>query len=256
MNYDDYENYYEPSEVDQLVEEFRDKVREHLLPNIREEIERLNKENGELQRKNNEYKNREAELNSKERDLKYKEENLKREVEREFYASNIGDTLKDYIEKAEVWFADNKGFEQEKCSLCNNERRLIAKFKNKKTTEIDCDCKRLVYKYVPEISELSLIKFNKKDSRYQSDRNFYFSRSYTPSKNSNYDYSYNEFKLDHIVDEFNDDTKELYENKKYNAEIGFKTKEECQKYCDWLNNRNPKSYDEDKLEEYKLDDED
>lgn len=253
MNYNDYENYYEPSEVDQLVEEFKEKCRDFLLPNIQEEIDHLNKENGELQRKNNEYKDRESEFKSKERDLKYKEENLKREVEKEFYASNIGNTLKDYIEKAEVWFADNKGLPQDKCLLCNNDRKLVAKFKNKKTTQIACDCSRLVYKYVPEISELSLIKFNKKDSRYQSDRNFYLSKSYTPSKDSSYDYSYNEFRLEHIVNEFNDDIKELYKNKKYNTEIGFRTKEECQKYCDWLNNKNSKSSDEDELDE---DDED
>jgi len=34
MDYDDYEGYYEPSEVDQLVEEFKDKIREHLLKKI------------------------------------------------------------------------------------------------------------------------------------------------------------------------------------------------------------------------------
>jgi len=209
MDYDNYEDYYEHSEVDQLVEEFKDKIREHLLPNIREEIEQLNKENTELRIKNEEYKKRESEINNKERDMKYKEENLKREVEREFYKSNIGDTLKDYIDKAEVWFADSKGFEQEKCSLCNSKRKLVAKFKNNKTTEISCDCSRLVHKYVPELSELVLIKFSKKDSEYQSKREFYLSKSYIPSKKSSYydDYSYNDFKLCQIVDEFNDGIK-------------------------------------------------
>jgi len=239
MYEDEYESYYEPSEVDQLVKEFKDKCREHLLPNIREEIERLNKENGELRIKNEEYRKRESEINNKERDLKYKAENLKREVEREFYQSNIGDTLKDYIDKVEVWFADNKGFKQEKCSLCNDKRKLVANFPNGKTTETNCDCSNLIHIFVPETSELSLIKFNKRDGRYQSDRKFYLSRNYVPSKNSSYrdEYSYNEFKLYQIVDEFNDSTIELHETKEYNTKIGFKTKEECQKYCDWLNTK-------------------
>jgi len=234
---DEFENYYEPSEVDQLVEEFKDKCREHLLPNIREEIERLNKENVELRIKNEEYKKRESELNNKERDIKYKEDNLKREVEKEFYESNIGDTLKDYIEKSEVWFADSKGFRQDKCALCNDERKLVANFSNGKTTETNCDCSNLVHRYIPEISELSLIKFNKRDGRYQSDRSFYISKSYIPSKNSSYrdEYGYNEFRLCQIVDEFNDVAIELHEAKEYSTKIGFKTKEECQKYCDWLN---------------------
>ena len=236
MDYDEYENYYEPSEVDQLVEEFRDKCREHLLPNIREEIERLNKENLELKQKNNEYSKRESEINNKERDLKYKTDNLKREVEKEFYESNIGDTLKDYIEKSEVWFADSKGFRQDKCSLCNGKRKLVANFPNGKTTETNCDCSNLIHKFVPEASELSMIKFNKRDSRYQSNRSFYISKTYIPSKESSYrdDYSYNEFKLCQIANEFNEDIKELHETKEYGTKIGFKSKEECQKYCDWL----------------------
>jgi len=237
MDYDNYEGYYEPSEVDQLVEEFKDKIREHLLQNIREEIEQLNKENTELKIKNEEYKKRESEINAKERDLKYKEDNLKREVEKEFYESNIGDTLKDYIEKSEVWFADSKGFRQDKCSLCNGKRKLVANFPNGKTTETSCDCSNLIHKFVPEASELSLIKFNKRDSRYQSERKFYISKTYIPSKDSSHrdDYSYNEFKLCQIVNEFNEDSKGLHETKEYGTKIGFKSKEECQKYCDWLN---------------------
>ena len=255
MDYDDYEDYYEPSEVDQLVEEFKDKVREHLLPNIQEEIERLNKENNDLKNKNEEYRKRESEIRNKEIDLKYKAENLKREVEREFYQSNIGDTLKDYIENAKVWFADNKMFHQEKCSLCNDKRKLIANFPNGKTTETNCDCASLVHKYIPETSELTVIKFGKRDSEYQSKREFYLSKTYTPSKNSRYsnDYSYNEFRIYQIADEFSDNTKVLHEDKKYNTEIGFRTKEECQKYCDWLNEKNLKSSDEDGLDD---DDED
>jgi len=239
MNYDDYdyETQYEPSEVDQLVEEFRDKIREHLLPNIQEEIDRLNKENIELRQKYNEYKTKESELSNKERDLKYKEDNLKREVEREFYASNIGDTLKDYIENAEVWFADSKGFQQDKCHLCNDKRKLVAEFPGGKTTEINCDCSRIISKYVPEISELSTIRFSKRDSQYQSERKFYLWKTFVPSGKSSYydDHSYNDFKLCQIVDEFNDSTKELHEDKKWDTKIGFKIKEECQKYCDWLN---------------------
>ena len=237
MDYDDYEICYEASEVDQLVEEFKDKCREHLLPNIREEIEHLNKENVELRIKNEEYKKRESEINNKERDLKYKEDNLKREVEKEFYESNIGDTLKDYIKKSEVWFADSKGFHQNKCSFCNDKRKLVANFPNGKTTETNCDCNSLIHKYVPEICELSTIKFSKRDSQYQSKREFYLWKTFVPSGKSSYydDHSYNDFKLCQIADDFNDSIKELHEDKKYDTKIGFKVKEECQKYCDWLN---------------------
>ena len=251
MDYDEFENYYEPSEVDQLVEEFKDKCREHLLPNIRQEIEQLNKENIELRIKNEEYKKRESEINNKERDLKYKEDNLKREVEKEFYQSNIGDVLKDYIDKAAVWFADYKGFRQDKCSLCNDNRKLVASFPNGKTTKTNCDCSNLVHRFVPETSELSLIKFSKKDGQYQSDRKFYISKTYIPSKDSRYrdDYNYNEFRLCHIVNEFNDDVKKLHEDKEYNTKIGFTSKEECQKYCDWLSRDKTEEIEDEELDD-------
>jgi len=155
------------------------------------------------------------------------------------------------MDKVEVWFADNKGFKQEKCSLCNENRKLVAVFPGGKTTETNCDCSNLIHIFVPEASELSMIKFNKRDSRYQSERKFYISKTYIPSKDSSHrdDYSYNEFKLCQIVDEFNESIKKLHEDKKYDTKIGFKTQEECQKYCDWLNIKNLKSSDKDELDE-------
>lgn len=236
-DYEDYVGYYEPSPVDELVSEFRDKCKEFILPDVKAEIDRLNQENIELKAKNEGYRKREHEISKIEIDLKFKSDNLKREVEREFYKSNIGDTLKEYIENAEVWFADNRAFPQEKCDLCNEDRKLVAKFPNGKKTETNCECSTPIYKYVPDTSELSLIKFNKKDSNYQSDRKFYLSASYTPSKEyrESYDYSYNEFKLCQIVDKFSDDVKALHGTKNYGTKIGFKNIEECQKYCDWLN---------------------
>jgi len=199
MDYD--EEYYEPNAYEEIVMEYQQKMKEVLLGTIKVEIEDIKDENARLKEENKKLKDAKYQVDNKERDLKYKEDNLKREVEKEFYASNIGDTLKDYIEKAEVWFADNQGFRQDKCYLCNDKRKLIANFPNGKTTETNCDCSNLVHRFVPETSELSLIKFNKKDSRYQSDRSFYISKTYIPSKDSSHrdDYSYNEFKLCQIV---------------------------------------------------------
>ena len=51
------------------------------------------------------------------------------------------------------------------------------------------------------------------------------------------DYGYGNFKILHIVDTFNNDTLNLCETLSYGEKIGFKTEEECQKYCDWLNNQ-------------------
>jgi len=236
--YDDYENYYEPSEVDCLLDEFKEKCKEHLLPNIKVEIDSLKQENNRLELKNDEYKKRENEITNKERDLKYKEDNLKKEVINEFYKTNIGDVLKQYVEDCEIWFADTENYQNRKCNLCNEERELIATFPNGKTTKTDCACAKILSRYVPSLSIITMIKFYKKDSRYTSDRKFYITSTYSPDTSSNHyndDYAYQEFKIYHVVDEFNEGIIDLHTNKSYGEKLGFRRKEECQKYCDWLN---------------------
>lgn len=235
--YDYEEPCYEPSLADEILMEYQEKMKEVLLENIKSEIQNIKNENVKLKEENKKLKEKSYEVNNKERDLKYKEENLKREVTNEFYQSNIGDTLKQYIEDCEVWFADVERYQNKKCDLCNEERKLVAKFPNGKTTKTDCNCAKTLSKYVPALSTIELIKFSKRNSRYSSDRRFYLSRTYFPNPNnrSDYDYDYQEFKIYHVVNEFNKDIIELHENKKYSERLGFRSKEECQKYCDWLN---------------------
>jgi len=110
---------------------------------------------------------------------------------------------------------------------------------NGEITKTACACVKILSKYVPAISATTMIKFSKRDSRYSSERKFYFSRNYSPVNNRNsYDYDYQEFKIYHVVDEFNESIIELHKNKSYGERLGFKSKEECQKYCDWLNRNN------------------
>jgi len=252
--YDYYEEppYYEPTIADEIMFEYQQKMKDALLESVKLEIDNIKNENERLKEENNKYRQRERDILNKENDLKYKEENLKREVTNEFYQSNIGDTLKQYIEECEVWFADIDRYQNEKCNLCNEERKLVAKFPNGEITKIACACAKIFSKFIPAISVTTMIKFSKRDSRYSSDRKFYFSRSYSPDKSSNYynnDYDYQEFKIYHVVDKFNESIIELHKNKSYGEKLGFKSKEECQKYCDYLNKK------DDDCEEIELDDE-
>jgi len=242
------EPYYEPSIADEILIEYQQKMKDALLESIKSQIENIKDENVRLKQENDKYKQRERDILNKENDLKYKEENLKREVTNKFYQSNIGDILKQYIEECEVWFADIDRYQNEKCNLCNEERKLVAKFPNGEITKTTCACAKILSKYVPAISTTTMIKFSKRDSRYSSERKFYFSRSYSPVNNRN-DYDYQEFKIYHVVDEFNENIIKLHKNKEYGERLGFKSKEECQKYCDWLNKK------DDNCEEIELDDE-
>jgi regulator of replication initiation timing len=239
MGYFDEEPYepYEPSEYDIVMSEFGEKMKEALKAEVKDHYERIESENARLKAENNKLREKEREVNRKETDLKYKEENLKREVINEFYRSNIGDTLKEYLDTCEVWFAGISRYQGEKCNLCNDEREMIAKFPNGKITTVKCDCAKTLSTFIPELSAIEMIRFCKRDSRYSSSRSFYLSKIYSPSKKSDYDYDYQEFKIYHVIDNFDDSIIELHENKKYGERLGFKNKEECQKYCDWLNKK-------------------
>lgn len=51
------------------------------------------------------------------------------------------------------------------------------------------------------------------------------------------DYSYKDFGIQFVYDKFCDDVIEKRDQLTYGKNIGFTSKEECQKYCDWLNER-------------------
>lgn len=240
--YDYYDEppYYEPTIADEILIEYQQKMKEALLESIKLEIENMKNENEKLKEENKKLRLKSIEIDNKERDLKYKEENIKKEVTEEFYKSNIGDTLKQYMENCELWFAGDERYQNEKCELCNENRELVAKFPNGEFAKIKCACSNFFSRYIPALSEITLIKFSKKDSKYTSDRKFYLDKTYSARRDRsyyNYDHDYQEFNIYHIIDEFNEGIVELHENKSYSEKLGFKNKEECQKYCDWLNSK-------------------
>ena len=44
--------------------------------------------------------------------------------------------------------------------------------------------------------------------------------------------------IENIFDDFNDDVIAYHNGKRYGEKIAFRSKEACQKYCDWLNKEN------------------
>lgn len=241
--YDDYfdEPYYKPSEVEIVLEEYKAKMMEVLTTSTKYKLDEIAKENARLKSENEKLKENEQDVLKRERDVRWKENNLKTEVESEFYKAKLGDILERYTEEFILWFADKKHHEKEKCNLCDDDRKITVSFPNGKTATTNCDCSEKTKKYEPAITELKVLKIEKRmDTGYSSDRRFYIRREYTPSKKSNrYDEEYNEFSIANVLDLFElENVKALRKDMHYGSEFGFKTKEECQKYCDWLNKNN------------------
>jgi hypothetical protein len=232
---DDYdEEYYEPTELDIIINEYKDKCKNILLQSIQDEMTILRNENADLKLKNEKCRNRENEIRSKERDLEYKEINLKRKVEEDFYNETMMDTLNKITEDYIAWYPEIEYYSNKKCSICDKDRKISAQYPNGEIITKDCSCANKLKRYIPSISKLKTITINKHNSRYNSDRKFYinFQREEGPET---YDYGCGDFKITIIRDKFDDDIKECHEKREYKEKIGLRSKEECQKYCDWLN---------------------
>ena len=135
-NYDDY---YEKSKLDELTEEYLNKVSDLFKENIKNNIKEI-----ELQKQTNE--KRVSELYDRERFLNKKEEELNKR-DREFNTlkdSFIAEWLKKYgfdLSIGQQVYVLTYSTVKQVCPICNDKRKVFAKF-NGKDVEIECpDCK-------------------------------------------------------------------------------------------------------------------
>lgn len=239
MSYFNEEDFYEPSEGELFFDEMKEKFREILREDVNSELSRLTKENAELRKTVKEYNDKKMELSRRERDIQYKEDNIRRDVEKEFYNKTMEEVFEHLLEDSEVWYAEHIPHEKPKCNLCNEERELIATYPNGEIVKKQCDCASPIYVYEPIISVNKQIKFHKAyKPRYSDHKKCYFTKNYRPNKDYAEVYDcYCEFRIENIFDEFNNDVKEYHETKRYGEKVAFRNKEACQKYCDWLNEK-------------------
>lgn len=239
MGYWDYEEpMWEPSEADELFDELKSKLVDAAKASLKNDMESLKSRNEYLEKRNKELEDKVREVSSKESDLEYKSRNLRREVEREFYKTAIDDIFKDALEKSQLWFANSKPHEKPKCDKCDENRNWVLTWPDGTTTSKRCTCSQPEYWYEPQETWIDTLKYRVKDDNYPSERYYRLDKSYQYTGSSRWDdYSYQDFGIQFVYDKFCDDVIAKKEQLGYGKKIGFKSKEECQKYCDWLNKR-------------------
>ena len=110
-----------------------------------------------------------------------------------------------------------------KCNLCNDNRQLVAKFPNGKIATISCDCNKTITYYEPVKYSLFSIVLDKQQN---------FTKVMFKSEINNL------IKLSDIaVFESFQNFQNAKESKKIDtySNIGFTTQEECQLYCNLMN---------------------
>lgn len=239
MSYWDYEEpVWEPSEADELFDELKSKLVDAAKASLKNDMESLKRRNEYLEKRNRELEEKAQEVSRKESDLEFKSRNIRREVEKEFYKTAIDDVFKDAIEQSQLWFADNKPHEKPKCDKCDENRNWVLTWPDGTTTSKKCTCSQPDYWYEPRETWIDTLKYKIKDSDYQSERYYRLDKSYQYTGDSRWSYcSSIDFGILFVYDKFCEDVIEKNEQPGYGKRIGFKSKEECQKYCNWLNKR-------------------
>jgi hypothetical protein len=159
-----------------------------------------------------------SEIESKERELEFRKEKLLREVRRE----RLSELMKEF--KVITFEASNVWKKNEKCSKCNDKRQIEFMSPSGKPMNEPCECNKSYPHYEPE--EKVCIEF-----RINSTKKDCLSVWYKEHKDRDYDwYGYESSRY---VDEFYSDDMKYEDIDKF--KVFFKNKEDCQKYCDWLN---------------------
>jgi len=217
MNYYD-EFYQEPSEFEIQVDEFKTSLMKSVKEEFINEMEEIKKENEELQEVKTNFLAVKSDYETKKRQLENEYQTLKNNVRRE----RLVDLLKDH--KITLYKAYSKRVLPPKCDKCDSRRKIEYISPLGRKTHEECLCAESKTVYYPN----EFVRYEFKLNRDGKDLSAWY-RQYSDDEDG--------FVYDSSI----------YADKIYNSEMKFedlkqystffKTEEECQKYCDYLNSK-------------------
>lgn len=228
MYYMDDEDYFEPSEFDEKIEELKNELRESVKKEVKDELEKLREENKKLQeiKKNFEsikedYERKKAECESTTRKAEAKAKKIR---------------LKELMEqfKVTMWSVGWSNLYKEKCNKCGKDRIIKVMLPSGKMVEDDCKCRISKKVHYPQEERLYGLS-----DKYSREVGAWYELSSSSKDGDTFTYSTD---VETIVDHNKD-----FEKMKNGRLRGvfFTTKEECQKFCDYINGTETEGYDYD-----------
>lgn len=215
MSYYDEEFYNEPSEFEQQVDSFKLALVNSVKAEFEAEMEKLRTENAELQVIKTNFNQIKNGYQTKERQLEIDRENMVRTVR--------GERLQTLFKDCEVlmFVATTKREYLPKCDKCNDKRQINYITPLGKQASESCECNKIKNVYIPSEHLRTEFRYN--------GNNRSMTVWYKPYKDDSDTYSSGQ-----VPDS-------IYEEGTPFEELGsyyrayFKTEEQCQNYCDWLN---------------------
>jgi regulator of replication initiation timing len=227
--YEDYgdEPYYEPTPADEIFFEAKQKLEDCLKESVKYKLTSTIEENRRLKEENEKMKEKVRNIEWKEKTLEQREKDMERNVLRKKFS----EMLKPLEEKGYIYRVDYNYKMGEKCNKCNEDRKLPYITPRGKTAYEDCSCSKSYKVWSVEKADAVILNISKQ-------RDYPYSLSVTPEyESASYDERYCKFELKMYIEDIDDvDMNFNMDDFKY-CEIGFKKKEDCQRFCDYLNQK-------------------
>lgn len=219
---DDFSEYFEPNKADLIYLEAMEKLKDAMLSDIKDKINNLEKENEILKEENQKCRRREKEISQKEQELFDRTKDL----DGNFYRKKFSDIVKPLVEHFEGYCVNQGSRLIDKCDECDDDRYVVYLSASGKQLKQICSCHRFIHEYQPMRTTVETVDFLK--DQYKTPK-----FTMIPRYHSNVRDDYNGFSLTfkEIIDYF-DESKVNQLNFEH---MLFKSEEECQKCCDWLN---------------------
>ncbi|WP_127532766.1 hypothetical protein [Paenibacillus kobensis] len=222
MSYYNEEFYYAPNEFEQQVDEFKTALLNSVRDEFKAEMEQLRTENAELQevRKNidkmrHEHQTKLNELN-----------NIKNDAMRIVRKERLSELMKDL--QVVMYRATTDYPLPPKCDKCNEKRKIVFFSPSGQELFEHCKCASGKSVYMPE--EYVACEFSMDSYNANKVKVWY---KLKPSSSSNRNDDYGSYDSSTYRESIYNDKMSYADLDKYKT--FFKTIEECQKYCDWLN---------------------
>lgn len=231
MSYYDYEDYYdEPSEFEKQIEEFKYSLYEVVKQEHVNTLKRLEKENQELQEIKKNWKALEDEYKSKIRELENEKSKLKLNAKKmrleELFEGEFNTIL---------YKPDYKVVSGKKCGKCDDKRQIKFRSPSGKELKEDCECAKIYKKY--EVKPRYCSEFRVNNYRKNGEMPLLMWYKKYNDYSDDYDgYSYDSSDLVRKIYSPEMDFETVFEDFGYG--MYFKNEEDCQRYCDWLNDKN------------------
>ena len=225
----DFEECYEPTMADEIMNEASEKLKEALKESVKSHYDSIIKENKALKAKNDELQKFVDEIDDIKHGLALEKSQLVNSARRQ----RLSELMKDF--EVELFRVDYESVKKEKCGSCDDKRRIKFFSPSGKELYDNCSCDKVIGKNY--FVKPYLCSEFRMDSNSSAKLTAFYKINREGTNDEYYGYEssiYCSSVLDHGYSDFEN------LNLNLNRETFFRSKEDAQKYCDYLNSTEDK----------------